>query len=140
FKIDPEINISCLRPYCPPTIPGQQTTPQPPIIVEGAPEYIVEEILDSCLQQNKLEFLIKWKNYTDKNNLWSLLSCCPHWPIGPLILLSSLPHCPHYLIVSIVSLFPSSHHPHHLVIPVIISIPSSLPLPSVPTIHTSSGS
>ncbi|KAF8227725.1 hypothetical protein L208DRAFT_1295198, partial [Tricholoma matsutake] len=67
FKIDPEINVSRLHPYRPPTIPGQQTTPQPPIIVEGAPEYIVEEILDSCLQRNKLEFLIKWKNYTNEN-------------------------------------------------------------------------
>ncbi|KAF8237442.1 hypothetical protein L208DRAFT_1515251 [Tricholoma matsutake] len=74
FKTDQEINISCLCPYHPPTIPGQQTTPQPLIIVEGAPEYIVEEILDSYLRQNKLEFLIKWKNYTDKNNSWRIVS------------------------------------------------------------------
>jgi hypothetical protein len=46
FKIDVPINVSCLRPYKPPTILGQQITPQPPIEVEGEPEYIVEEILD----------------------------------------------------------------------------------------------
>ena len=35
---------------------GQQTTPQPPIQVEGEPEYIVEEILDSRLHRNKLQY------------------------------------------------------------------------------------
>jgi hypothetical protein len=70
FKIDAPINVSRLRPYKPPTIPGQQTTPQSPIEVEGEPEYIVEEILDSRLRRNKLEFLVKWEGYTDENNSW----------------------------------------------------------------------
>ena len=51
FKIDASI-VSRLRPYKPPTILGQQITPQPPIDVEGELEYNVEEILDSCLQRN----------------------------------------------------------------------------------------
>jgi hypothetical protein len=34
FKIDAPINVSLLRPYKLPTIPGQQITPQPPIEVE----------------------------------------------------------------------------------------------------------
>jgi Chromo (CHRromatin Organisation MOdifier) domain len=70
FKIDVPINVSCLRPYKPPTIPGQQTTPQPPIETEGEPEYVVEEILDLRLRRNKLEFLVKWEGYTDENNSW----------------------------------------------------------------------
>ena len=70
FKIDVPINVSRLRPYKPHTIPGQQITPQPPIDVEGEQEYIVEEILDSHLRRNKLEFLIKWEGYTDENNSW----------------------------------------------------------------------
>jgi hypothetical protein len=70
FKIDAPINVSRLRPYKPPTIPGQQTTPQPPIEVEGEPEFMVEEILDSRLRRNKLEFLVKWEGYTDENNSW----------------------------------------------------------------------
>lgn len=61
FKIDAPINISHLRPYKPPTILGQQTTPQPPIEVEGEPELIVEEILDLRLHHNKLKFLVKWE-------------------------------------------------------------------------------
>jgi hypothetical protein len=70
FKIDAPINVSRLRLYKPPTIPGQQTTPQSPIEIEGEPEYIVEEILDSRLRRNKLEFLVKWEGYTDENNSW----------------------------------------------------------------------
>ena len=44
--------------------------PQAPVEVEGEEEYIVEEILDSCLRCNKLEFLVKWEGYTNENNLW----------------------------------------------------------------------
>ena len=76
FKIDAPINVSCLRLYKPPTILGQQITPQPPIDVEGEQEYVVEEILDSCLRRNKLEFLIKWEGYTDENNSWELEDNC----------------------------------------------------------------
>jgi len=56
FKIDAPINVSQLCPYKPPTIPGQQIMPQSPVEVE---EYIVEDILDSHLSHNKLEFLVK---------------------------------------------------------------------------------
>jgi hypothetical protein len=54
FKIQPEINITHIQPYKPPTIQGQQITPQPLIEVEGIPEYVVEEIFNSQLWQNKL--------------------------------------------------------------------------------------
>jgi len=56
FKIDAPINVSQLRPYKPPTFPGQQIMPQAPVEVEGEEEYIVEEILDSRLRHNKLSF------------------------------------------------------------------------------------
>ena len=76
FKIRPVINVSRLRPYKPPTIEGQQVTPQSPIEVDGEPEYEVEEILDSHLCRNKLEFLVKWKNYTAENNSWEPEANC----------------------------------------------------------------
>jgi len=46
--------------------------------VEGEEEYIVEEILDSCLKCNKfkLEFLVKWEGYTNENNLWEPKDNC----------------------------------------------------------------
>jgi len=61
LKVDAPINVSRLCPYKPPTILGQHLTPQAPVTVEGEEEYIVEEILDSRLRRNKLEFLVKWE-------------------------------------------------------------------------------
>jgi len=43
---------------------------QSPVEVEGEKEYVVEEILDSCLRCNKLEFLVKWEGHTNENNSW----------------------------------------------------------------------
>jgi len=40
------------------------------VTVEGEEEYLVEEILDSRLRRNKLEFLVKWGGYTNEHNLW----------------------------------------------------------------------
>jgi len=76
FKIDVPINVSRLHPYKPPTIPGQQIMPQAPVEVEGKEEYIVEEILDSHLRCNKLEFLVKWEGYTNENNSWEPKDNC----------------------------------------------------------------
>jgi hypothetical protein len=57
FKIHPVISVSHSWPYKPPTIEGQQTTPQSPVEIEGHPEYEVEEIMHSWLRCHKLEFL-----------------------------------------------------------------------------------
>jgi len=50
-----------LHPHRLPTTPGQQITLQSPVEVEGEKEYVVEEILNSHLRHNKLEFLVKWE-------------------------------------------------------------------------------
>jgi hypothetical protein len=76
FKIHPVIRVSCLWPYKPPTIEAQQTTPQSPVEIEGHPEYEVEKIMDSQLQCHKLEFLVKWKGYTEENNSWEPKDNC----------------------------------------------------------------
>jgi len=44
--------------------------------VEGEEEYIVEEILDSHLRHNKLEFLVKWEGYMNENNSWEPEDSC----------------------------------------------------------------
>jgi Chromo (CHRromatin Organisation MOdifier) domain len=36
----------------------------------------VKEILDSLLQHNKLEFLVKWEGYTEENNSWETKDNC----------------------------------------------------------------
>jgi len=49
---------------------------QSPVEVEGEEEYIVEEILDSRLKHNKLEFLVKWEGYTNEKNSWEPKDNC----------------------------------------------------------------
>jgi len=46
FKIHDVINVSHSRLYRPPTA-GQSTIPPEPVVIEGTPEYKVEEITDS---------------------------------------------------------------------------------------------
>jgi hypothetical protein len=38
--------------------------------VEGEEEYEVERILDSRKWRGTLQFLVKWKGYTNEHNLW----------------------------------------------------------------------
>lgn len=63
MKIHRVQNVSLLDPASDDPLPGQVIPPPPPIIVDGEPEYHVEEILDSRLTRNKLEYLVKWIGY-----------------------------------------------------------------------------
>ena len=56
-------------------IPGRklQALP-PPIVVNGEPEWEVEEILDSCWHQRRFQFLIKWKGFSREHNSWEAAS------------------------------------------------------------------
>ena len=69
FKIHDVINVSRVRPYKPPVV-GQHVTPPEAVEVEGTPEYEGEEVLDSQLKREKLEYLVKWSGYTDDHNTW----------------------------------------------------------------------
>jgi len=46
----------------------------PPIIVNGEPEWEVEEILDSRWHQRRFQFLIKWKSFSREHNSWEVAS------------------------------------------------------------------
>ena len=55
-------------------IPGRrQTPPPPPELVEGKEEYIVEEVLNSRLFHQKIQYLVKWEGYGVKHNTWEYL-------------------------------------------------------------------
>jgi len=41
-----------------------------PELIEGQPEWEVEEILNSRQYRRKLQYLIKWKGYSDAHNSW----------------------------------------------------------------------
>ena len=65
------INISCLKPYkeC---LPGQSTVcPGPMEVTEDRDEeYEVEQIVDSCWKEWRLEYLIHWKGYLEEERTW----------------------------------------------------------------------
>ncbi len=47
--------------------------PPPPKLVEGEEEYIVEEVLNSRLFCQKIQYLVKWEGYGVKHNTWEYL-------------------------------------------------------------------
>ena len=44
--------------------------PPPPELIDGEEEYVVEEILNSCMFRRKLQYLVKWEGYGVENNTW----------------------------------------------------------------------
>ena len=42
----------------------------PPEIVDEIPEYKAEEILDSHVKKQKLQYLVKWKSYPMEESTW----------------------------------------------------------------------
>jgi len=48
--------------------------PPPPIVVNGEPEWEVEEVLDSRWHRRRFQFLIKWKGFSREHNSWEVAS------------------------------------------------------------------
>ena len=44
--------------------------PPPPELVDGKEEYVVEEILNSRIFRQKLQYLVKWEGYGVEHNTW----------------------------------------------------------------------
>jgi transposase InsO family protein len=60
-------HVSLLRLYK----DGGRVQPPPlPEIINGEPEYHVEKVLSHRLVRSHMEFLIKWKGYTQEHNSW----------------------------------------------------------------------
>ena len=52
-------------------VPGQRLRPPPlPEIIDGEKEFIMEEILDSRVINQKFHYLIKWEGYRIEHNSW----------------------------------------------------------------------
>ncbi|EGO04868.1 hypothetical protein SERLA73DRAFT_42734, partial [Serpula lacrymans var. lacrymans S7.3] len=67
----PTVNISHVKPYKGP-LPGQRVDQPGPVVVtqEGEEEFKVEQVVDARLKRGKLEFLVLWKGYGDKDRMW----------------------------------------------------------------------
>ena len=70
MKVHDVFHVSLLEPYIPNTLPGRLEEPPPPAIVDGEPEYEVEEILDSRIFRRKLQYLVSWKGYDISERSW----------------------------------------------------------------------
>jgi len=57
-------HIPLLEPYQDNRFPSQIKEPPPPIQIEGEEEYERDEIIDSRLHYNKLQYLDKWRGYS----------------------------------------------------------------------------
>ena len=68
LRIHSVFNISDLRPYILPTLPGQTSKPPKPVIINGETSYEIDKILNSKFERSKLLYLVKWKGYSFKHN------------------------------------------------------------------------
>jgi len=48
--------------------------PPPPIVIDGEPEWEIEEVLDSHWHRRRFQFLIKWKGFSREHNSWEVTS------------------------------------------------------------------
>jgi len=61
MAIHTTFHISLLEPYQDNQVPSEVKEPTPPIQREGEDEYKLDEIIDSRLHSNKLQYRAKWK-------------------------------------------------------------------------------
>jgi Chromo (CHRromatin Organisation MOdifier) domain len=67
-RIHPVFHVVKLMPVPTDPIEGQRSPP--PEIVGGEERYEIEEVIDSRLRYRRLEYLVRWKGYRHKENLW----------------------------------------------------------------------
>jgi len=74
-QLHPVFNVIKLSAAPDDPIPGRKPqAPLPPIIVDGEPEWEVEEVLDNHWHWRRFQFLIKWKGFSREYNSWEVAS------------------------------------------------------------------
>ncbi len=70
WHIHPVFHASLLMPYKETPIHGTNFPEPPPDLIEGEPEWEVDQIVNTRCYQNQTQFLIKWKGYSNTHNSW----------------------------------------------------------------------
>ncbi len=70
WRIHPVFHASLLMPYKETPIHGTNFPEPPPDLIEGEPEWEVDQIMNTRQYRNQTQFLIKWKGYSDAHNSW----------------------------------------------------------------------
>lgn len=70
LKVHPVFHASKFIPYYPDEIAGRNPKKPAPIEVEGEEEFEVEKVLDSRVYRGRVQYLIKWKGYSESDNTW----------------------------------------------------------------------
>jgi hypothetical protein len=72
WKIHDVFHVDLLTPYIETDFHGPNYTRPPPDLIDGEEEYEVESILKSRRygRGRKVQYLVKWKGYTDLDNEW----------------------------------------------------------------------
>jgi len=74
-QLHPVFNVVKLSAAPDDPIPERKPcAPPPPIVVDGEPEWEVEEVLDSRWHRRRFQFLIKWKGFSREHNSWEVAS------------------------------------------------------------------
>jgi len=68
MRIHNTFHIFLLELYHDDKFSSQRTQPPPPIIIEGEPEYKLEQIIDSRLHYGKLQYWAKWTGYPPEHD------------------------------------------------------------------------
>ncbi len=63
IRIHDLFQLSLLRPVVTNPLDGQHALLPPPVVVDDKEKYQVEDILDSRMRRQRLEFFVKWSRY-----------------------------------------------------------------------------
>ena len=68
-RIHPIVNVSRIRRYRD-QVKGQKVMPPPPVEIQEEMEYKVEKILSKRKRYGKVEYLVRWREYTAEEDTW----------------------------------------------------------------------
>ncbi len=70
-RLHPVFHVGKLTPVSADPIPGRLVIPPPPPeLVDGAEEYVVQQVLDSRIIRGRLHYLVQWEGYSYEHNTW----------------------------------------------------------------------